>query len=131
MPYSTFTSVYPSLIYAGTTLPPLLLEIASLSVSGKGELGLLNNVLISDTIQHNCIPIYIHYNYLTLVLMLYSSCRTSFLCHLGRCSSSVVRNRMWMILICSIDVWLTHMIVLSVRLCATSLLRGWCSIEIF
>ena len=47
-----FTSVYPSLTCAAATA-----DGNSLSVSGQGELGPLNNVLNSDTIWHNCISV--------------------------------------------------------------------------
>ena len=44
-----FTSVYPLLTCAAATA-----DGNGLSVSGQGELGPLSNVLISDTIRHNC-----------------------------------------------------------------------------
>ena len=47
-----FTSVYPSLTCAAATA-----DGNSLSVSGQGELGPLSNVLISDTMRHNCISV--------------------------------------------------------------------------
>ena len=46
------TSVYLSLTCAASTT-----DGNSLSVSGQGELGQLSNVLLSDTIRHNCISI--------------------------------------------------------------------------
>ena len=49
---SYFTSVYPSLTCAAATA-----DGNSLSMSGQGELGPLSNVLISDTIRHNCISV--------------------------------------------------------------------------
>ena len=49
---SYFTSVYPSLTCAAATA-----DGNSLSMSGQGELGLLSNVLISDTIRLNCISV--------------------------------------------------------------------------
>ena len=47
-----FMSVYPSLTCAVATA-----DGNSLSVSGQGELGQLSNVIISDTIRHNCISV--------------------------------------------------------------------------
>ena len=47
-----FTSVYPSHTCAAATA-----DGNSLSVSGQVELGPLSNVLISDTIRHNCISV--------------------------------------------------------------------------
>ena len=47
-----FRSVYPSLTCAAATA-----DGNSLSVSGKGKFGPLSNVLISATIQHNCISV--------------------------------------------------------------------------
>ena len=47
-----FTSVYPSLTCAAATA-----DENSLSVSSQGELGPLSDVLVFDTIRHNCISV--------------------------------------------------------------------------
>ena len=52
MSYSIFYVCIPSLTCAAATAVG-----NSLSVSGQGELGPLSNVLISDTIRHNCISV--------------------------------------------------------------------------
>ena len=52
-----FTSVYPSLNCAASAA-----DGNSISMSGQEEVGPLSNVLISDTIRHNCIAISQQFN---------------------------------------------------------------------
>ena len=59
-----FTSVYPSLTCDASTAYG-----SALSVSDQGELGPLRNVLISDTVQHNCVSISLQSD---IGIMLYS-----------------------------------------------------------
>ena len=128
-----FTSVYPSLTCAAATA-----DGNSLSVSGQGELGPLSNVLIYDTIRHNCISvsqlsdigITVSFtptgvsvaNSVTSVydrreggLYKLSLHMTCCLCHLYRCVTLGVSARMLTISIRGIGVWPIHRIVSFVK----------------
>ena len=130
-----FTSAYPSLTCAAATA-----DGNSLSVSGRGELGPLSNVLIFDTIRHNCISVSqlsdigITVSFTPTgvavangVTSVYGRCEGGLyklsqndLLSLSSVSVCNIGARMLTILICGIGVWPIHCIVRCVRQCAIS-----------